>query len=59
MFICFLLVEYRSKSKMTANSLASRILVMVKAVMRPNKIRIMKEEFCWEEQTLGLLYLKC
>lgn len=29
-------------SIMTANSLASRILVMVKAVMKPNKIRIMK-----------------
>lgn len=36
-------------SKIIANSLASRILVMVKAVMKPNKIRIMKE-FCWEEE---------
>lgn len=35
-------MEYRSMSIMTANSLASRILVMVKAVMKPNKIRIMK-----------------
>lgn len=51
--------EIQKHVKMTANTLASRILVMVRAVMKPNKIRIMKEEFCGEEQTLGLLNLKC